>query len=110
MSSSEISAEIDATLCCEYFGGPRDGLRSADLPANLSDEKLTGMTVKLPLSQPSHFSIFAVYVCRSESQIDGFWELYFAGLEGPNGEAMVASHPELGEITRGFTSSEPTLA
>ena len=109
MSSSETSAQIDATLCCEYFGGPRDGLRSADLPSSLSGEKLTGMTVKLPMGHPSHFSIFAVYVCRSESQIDGFWELYFAGLEGPNGEAMVAARPELGEIIRGFASWEPAL-
>jgi hypothetical protein len=109
MSSSGISPQLDSTLYCAYFGGPRDGLRSADLPRSLSAEKLTGTKVKLPLSQPSHFSIFAVYICRSESQIAGFWEFYFEGMEGPNGEAFVASDAGAGDSSCGHLSSVQAL-
>lgn len=84
----------DPTLFCAYFGGPRDGLRTGDLPAPLSGSTLTGMVSKIPLSQPHQFSLFAVYECTSETQIDGFWEFTYVGLEGPNGEKLVAADSE----------------
>lgn len=79
----------DPSLYCAYFGGPRDGLKTGDLPAELSGKQLTGTVAKLPLAEPHQFSLYAVYVCESESQVDGFWEFRFQGLEGPNGEHLV---------------------
>lgn len=90
MTTHESGKNQDPSLYCAYVGGPRDGLKSGDLPVVLSGEKLTGMISKIPLSQPHHFSLFAVYVCTSETQIDGFWILEFRGMEGPNGEQLVA--------------------
>ena len=57
----------------------------------LSGKKLTGAVVRLPLSQPAQFSLLAVYVCSSEAQVDGFWRFDFVGMEGPNGEQLVAA-------------------
>ena len=59
----------------------------------LSGKKLTGAVVRLPLSQPAQFSLLAVYVCSSEAQVDGFWRFEFVGMEGPNGEQLVAAEP-----------------
>ncbi|MDJ1113398.1 hypothetical protein [Microbacterium dauci] len=83
----------DPTLRCKYLGGPRDGLLTADLPPELSGEKLTGLVSKIPLSQPHQFSLFAVYVCTSETQINTFWIFEFERLEGPNGEQLVVEAP-----------------
>ncbi len=93
MTTEPSAKNLDPTLYCAYFGGPRDGLKSGDLPASFSGQKLTGMVAKLPLSQPAQFSLFAVYECTSETQIDGFWQFHFRGLEGPNGESLVAEVP-----------------
>lgn len=60
------------SLCCAFFGGPRDGLRTGDLPADLSREKLTGAAMQIPLAEPAHFGLFALYRCTSEKQVDGF--------------------------------------
>jgi hypothetical protein len=91
MSSHRSAGNLDSSLQCAYFGGPRDGFRTGDLPVSLSGQKLTGSTMRLPLSQSSTFSLFAVYVCTSDTQIDGFWEFHFAGMEGPNGEKLIAA-------------------
>lgn len=91
MTKHASAGSNDPTLFCAYFGGPRDGLRTGDLPASLSGSKLTGMIAKIPLSQPHEFSLFAVYECTSETQIEGFWEFTYVGLEGPNGEKLVAA-------------------
>lgn len=91
MSNVESANNLDPTLYCAYFGGPRDGFKSGDLPTSLSGKKLTGMVMKTPLSQPAQFSLFAVYECTSETQIDGFWQFHFRGLEGPHGERLVAT-------------------
>lgn len=56
--------------------------------------KLTGMEIRIPLSEPHQFSLYAVYVCTSETQIDGFWQFHYRGMEGPNGERLVAATPE----------------
>jgi hypothetical protein len=85
----------DMTLYCAYFGGPRDGFRTGDLPVTLSGRRLTGLVSKLPLSQPAEFSLFAVYECTSQTQIDGFWQFHYQGLEGPAGEHLVAAVPEM---------------
>ena len=79
------------TLYCAYFGGPRDGFKTGDLPAELSGQPLTGTVIKTPLSEPHIYSLFAVYECVGEAQVNGFWEFYFRGLEGPNGEELVAA-------------------
>jgi len=93
--NGEKSAEVpDPTLYCKYFGGPRDGFKTADLPPQMSGQKLTGAVTKLPLAEPTNFSLFAVYVCTSQTQIDGWWEFHFQGLEGPNGEKLIAQQPE----------------
>jgi hypothetical protein len=83
----------DVSLYCAYFGGPRDGFRTGDLPATLSGRKLTGLVSKVPLTQPAEYSLFAVYECTSETQIDGFWQFHYQGLEGPAGEHLVAAVP-----------------
>lgn len=94
MSKTASAAHGDPSLYCAFFGGPRDGLKSGDLPATLSGAKLTGMVMRMPLSQPHQFSLHAVYECTSETQIDGFWRFEFRGLEGPNGETLVAAETE----------------
>jgi|GEM_PF-3586631 len=84
----------DPTLYCAYFGGPRDGLKTGDLPSSMSGQKLTGAVSRIPLSQPHEFSLYAVYECTSEAQVDGFWQFHFLGLEGPNGERLLAATSE----------------
>lgn len=90
MTTHESAKNQDPTLYCAYFGGPRDGLKTGDLPAALAGKKLTGMVSKMPLSQPHQYSLYAVYVCTSETQVDGFWVFEYQGVEGPNGEKLVA--------------------
>jgi hypothetical protein len=94
MSTVESAKNQDPSLYCAFFGGPRDGLKTGDMPATLSGEKLTGMVFKTPMSEPHIYSLYAVYVCTSETQIDGFWQFEFQGFEGPNGETLVAAEPE----------------
>lgn len=91
MATIDSARNQDPTLYCAYVGGPRDGLKTGDLPVTLSGQKLTGMVSKIPLSTPHQFSLFAVYECTSETQVDGFWILEYRGLEGPNGERLVAT-------------------
>lgn len=90
MTSHESAKNLDPSLYCSYIGGPRDGLKTGDLPAQMSGRKLTGIVSKMPLSRPSPFSLYAVYKCTSETQIDGFWIFDYQGMEGPNGEKLVA--------------------
>lgn len=93
MTTHESAKNQDPSLYCAYFGGPRDGLKTGDLPAVMSGKKLTGAVSKLPLSEPHQFSLFAVYECTSETQVDGFWIFSYRGMEGPNGEKLVAAEP-----------------
>lgn len=81
-------SDADQTLVSEFFGGPLDGRRTADWPAQLSGRSLHGMISKTPLSQPASGSIFAVYRCTSETQVDGLWHFEFVRIEGPNGERL----------------------
>ncbi|MFL0411123.1 hypothetical protein ACH0AH_08100 [Microbacterium paludicola] len=81
----------DPSLYCAYFGGPRDGFKTGALPITFSGKKLTGMMSKMPLSQPHQYSLYAVYACTSETQINGFWRFEYQGFEGPNGERLVAA-------------------
>ena len=60
---------VDPSLRRSYVGGPRDGLLTAELPAALSGQKLTGVVSSIPLSHPAEFSLHAVYECVSDSQI-----------------------------------------
>lgn len=90
----ESADHSDPSLYCAHFGGPRDGFKTDDLPAELSGMKLTGTVSRIPLSQPHEFSLYAVYKCTSETQVDGFWEFHFQGLEGPQGEQLVAKTTE----------------
>lgn len=94
MTTYESAKNQDSSLYFTYLGGPRDGFKSGDLPAVLSGRKLTGMVSKTPLSQPHQFSLFAVYECTSETQVDGFWIFEFRGMEGPNGEKLVAAESQ----------------
>ncbi len=94
MASQPSANNQDKTLYCAYFGGPRDGLKTGDLPASMSGQKLTGVVSKMPLSQPHEFSLYAVYECTSDAQIEGFWQFHFRGLEGPNGEKLIAATPQ----------------
>ncbi|TFD05851.1 MULTISPECIES: hypothetical protein [unclassified Cryobacterium] len=94
MTTYPSAKNQDPTLYCSYFGGPRDGLKSGDLPTILSGKKLTGMVSKTPLSQPHQFSLYAVYVCTIEAQINGFWEFHYRGMEGPDGEKLIAATPD----------------
>lgn len=96
MATEPSASNQDPTLYCAYFGGPRDGLTSGDLPASFSGKKLTGMVSKTPLTQPHELSDYAVYECVSEAQVDGFWEFQYQGMEGPNGEALGLATPEPG--------------
>lgn len=93
MTTYESAKHQDASLYCAYIGGPRDGLKTGDLPAVMSGKKLTGAVSKMPLSKPHQFSLFAVYECTSETQVDGFWVFTYRGMEGPDGERLVAAEP-----------------
>lgn len=93
MTTVASAKNQDPTLYSAYFGGPRDGLKTGDFPVTFSGKKLTGMLSKTPLSQPHQFSLYAVYVCTSETQIDGFWQFEYQGMEGPNGEQLVEAEP-----------------
>lgn len=97
MTTYESAKHQDPSLYCAYFGGPRDGLKTGDLPAAMSGKKLTGAVSKMPLSEPHQFSLFAVYECTSETQVDGFWIFTYRGMEGPNGEKLVAAKPSRAE-------------
>lgn len=87
------SAQNDPTLLSSFVGGPRDGLKTGDFPVTMSGHKLTGLVMKFPLSQPAQFSLYAVYECTSPTQIAGFWIFEYRGMEGPNGERLVAALP-----------------
>ena len=50
MTTHESAKNQDPSLYCAYFGGPRDGLETGDLPAVMSGKKLTGAVSKTPLS------------------------------------------------------------
>lgn len=91
MTHHDSAKNQDPTLYCVYVGGPRDGLKTGDLPALMSGKKLTGAVSRVPLSQPAQFSLYAVYVCTGDAQVNGFWEFGYVGLEGPNGEQLVAA-------------------
>ncbi len=89
----------DPTLYCQYFGGPKDGFKTGDLPAELSGMSLEGTVMRSPMSQPHEFSLFAVYECTSQTQVNGFWPFEFRGMEGPNGELLLATtSPEVDEL------------
>lgn len=80
----------DPTLYFRCIGGPKDGFKSGDLPAHFSGQPLTGMVFKSPMSEPHQYSLYASYECVGEAQVNGLWEFYFQGMEGPNGEMLVA--------------------
>ncbi len=90
MTTIPSAKNQDPTLFHVFIGGPIDGRKSGDMPVNLSGEKLTGAIMKLPLSVPAHYSLYSVYECQSETQVNGFWEFYFIRMEGPNGEILLA--------------------
>lgn len=94
MTAIASAENKDPSLYCADFGGPKDGFKTGDLPVALSGQKLTGMIVRSPLSQPAHYSLYAVYLCTSETQLDGFWHLEYQGMEGPHGEQLVAAAPK----------------
>jgi hypothetical protein len=100
MMTHEPANSKDPSLLCEFIDGPRDGLKSGDLPAGLSGQRLTGMTLRLPMTQPAAFSLHAVYECQGESQRRGFWQFFFIRLEGPNGEQLVTALPESHEMLK----------
>ncbi|MBS1906952.1 MAG: hypothetical protein JST33_10390 [Actinobacteria bacterium] len=100
--TSSASAHNDPSLYCAYFGGPRDGFKTGDLPEVFSGKKLTGMTSRLPLAEPHQFSLYAVYVCTSETQVDGFWRFEYRGMTGPNGEQLVPA-----DVPEGHPASAP---
>ena len=83
-------SDADQTLISEFFGGPLYGRKTAGWPPQLSGKSLYRMVSKTPVSQPASGSIFAVYRCTSEMQIDGRWLFEFVRLESPNGEWLVA--------------------
>jgi hypothetical protein len=90
VTTSASAQNQDPSLYCAYFGGPFDGLQTGDLPAVLSGEKLTGMVSSIPLAQPAALSPVAVYVCTSETQINGFWRFDYQGMKGPEYESVTA--------------------
>lgn len=73
----------DPTLLCAFFGGPKDGVRSADLPRELSGIPLTGHVMRCPLEDPRQSRAHAVYECVGDRQVDGFWRFEFRGIEPP---------------------------
>ena len=97
----------DPLLFCGFFGGPRDGLKSGDLPASLSGTSLTGMEMSFPLGEPVEYSLYAHYVCTSTTQVDGFWRFEFVDLRGPNGEEIVSSPADGAESVPTAIESQP---
>ena len=45
-------------------------------------------------SEPHQFSLYAVYECTSEAQVNGSWEFHYKGMEGPSGEKLIAAMPD----------------
>lgn len=88
---SDTPTKHDPSLLCQFFGGPIDGRKSADLPAQFSGQPLTGCVMRIPLSAPHYFSLFAVYVCKGEEPVDGFWQFFYKQMERPNGETLEVS-------------------
>ena len=93
MTTINSANNQDPTLYCAYIGGPRDGLKTGDLPVTFSGKPLTGMVSKTPLAQPAAYSVYTAYECVGDTQVDGFWRFEYRGLEGPNGETLVAQEP-----------------
>lgn len=91
MTTTSSANNSDPSLFLLCIGGPRDGLRTGDLPSSLSGTSLAGMTLRLPLAQPAHVSLFAVYECVGDEQVDGFWQFHYVTTEGPDGETLVAA-------------------
>ena len=91
MATVPSAKNQDPTLYCQYFGGPEDGRKTGDLPVIFSGQKLTGMEFRPPLWQPHQTANYAVYVCTSETQVNGFWRFEYVGTEGPDGGALVAT-------------------
>jgi hypothetical protein len=72
MATSESANNQDPSLHCAFFGGPRDGFLTDDLPAERAGQKLTGMTMQIPLGKEAQNGLVAVYQCTSDEQVDGF--------------------------------------
>jgi len=83
IDSARSGRHADPTLYCAFYGGPQDGFRTGDLPAELSGQPLTGVELKTPVGEPG--AGWAVYVCSSETQIGGFWRFDFVGYRGAAG-------------------------
>ncbi len=94
MATVPSASNQDPTLYCQYFGGPNDGFKTGDLPAEPSGMHLTGTTITSPMAEPHHHSLRAVYECVGETQVNGYWQFFYRGLQGPNGERLVAADDE----------------
>lgn len=72
---------IVGTIPCEMFGGPLDGAKYGDLP-DLGGP-YTNCELRCPLGQPAERHPRAIYVCRGEAPVHGFWQFFYERTEYP---------------------------
>lgn len=86
---------IIGTIPCELFGGPLDGAEYGDLPD--IGETYTNCELSSPLGQPADLHPRAVYVCRGEAPVHGFWQFFYDRTDYPAALEAVdlpIPHPE----------------
>lgn len=77
---------IRGTIPCEMFGGPLDGAKYGDLPDLGSP--YTNSVLSCPLGQPADQHPMAIYTCRGEAPVHGFWQFFYDRTDYPaNSEA-----------------------
>lgn len=72
---------IAGTIPCEMFGGPLDGARYGDLPD--MGQPFTNCELSTPLGQPAELHPAAIYVCRGDAPVHGFWQFFYLRTDYP---------------------------
>ena len=74
---------IIGTIRGEMIGGPLDGAKYGDLPG--IGEPFTDSVLSCPLGQPADQHPMAIYICRGEAPVAGFWQFFYERTEYPSG-------------------------
>lgn len=74
---------IMGTIPGEMIGGPLDGAKYGDLPD--VGEPFTDCVLSCPLGQPADQHLMAIYICRGEAPVAGFWQFFYERTEYPSG-------------------------
>lgn len=84
---------IMGTIPGEMIGGPLDGAKYGDLPD--IGERFTDCVLSCPLGQPADQHPMAIYICRGDAPVAGFWQFFYERTEFPTGlDAVQQPVPE----------------